>query len=82
MIFVPRIYVYMQSAELGLVKMLRKNKDRTKLKRKEEYNIQREGTRTNIRREKRKKKKEEPTCTTSLHLKESWCFASTPTSFL
>lgn len=45
----------MQSAGLGLVKMLRKNKDRTKLKRKGEYNIQREGTRTNIRREKKKK---------------------------
>ena len=28
------------------------------------------------------KKKEGPTCTTSLHLKASGCFASTPTLFL
>lgn len=36
MIFVQRVYIYMQSAVLGFVKMLSQNKDRIKLKEKGE----------------------------------------------
>jgi len=59
-------------------------KERKKEREKEREKERKKGNKKEQGKEKKeqKKNKEEPTCTTSLHLKESWCFASTPTLFL
>lgn len=75
------LFTYMYSINVEIRKRKRtENKGRWKERNKQRK--RRNKNKQQMGRKEKKKNKEDPTCTTSLHLKESWSFASTPTSFL